>query len=47
MLYEVITQHQDKLAGKQPLLIGIAKGESRKPGLETLILGGTHEELLV
>ena len=42
---EIVAGHLDKLSGKRPLLIGIAKGESRKPGLETLILGESHEEL--
>lgn len=42
---EIISRYGEQFAGKAPMLIGIAKGESRKPGLETLIMGGSRKEL--
>ncbi|MCE2573180.1 excinuclease ABC subunit UvrC [Motilimonas eburnea] len=41
----VLEQLSDNFSVKMPILIGIAKGVTRKPGLETLIMGQSHEEL--
>lgn len=38
---EIFSQHKDI---EHPIIIGVAKGEGRKAGLETLIIGYTHEE---
>ncbi|MFM4823946.1 excinuclease ABC subunit UvrC [Aeromonas bivalvium] len=42
---EILARQLEFLGGKHPLLVGIAKGVTRKAGLETLILGESHEEM--
>jgi len=41
----IISSLEHNFCGKYPLLIGIAKGVTRKAGLETLILAQSHEIL--
>ncbi|MDO6525797.1 excinuclease ABC subunit UvrC [Motilimonas sp. 1_MG-2023] len=41
----VLADFSENFTEKMPLLIGIAKGVTRKAGLESLIMGQTHEEL--
>jgi len=44
---QVLADCNDCLQGKMPLLVGVAKGVTRKPGMETLIIGHTREELFL
>ena len=41
----VLTQYADNFVVKRPLIIGIAKGVTRKAGLETLILSGALDNV--
>ncbi|WP_028865230.1 excinuclease ABC subunit UvrC [Psychromonas aquimarina] len=41
----IVSSLEHNFSGKYPLLIGIAKGVTRKAGLETLILAESHEIL--
>ncbi len=44
-LNQAIQFFSDWHLAKKPLLLGVAKGTSRKPGLETLILAGADKEM--
>ncbi len=44
---QVLAKYADNFTEKKPLVIGIAKGVTRKPGLETLILGGSYQEFFL
>lgn len=44
-LSQAETFFEDWPHDKKPMLLGVAKGTTRKPGLETLFLAGSHEVL--
>lgn len=42
---EVLTQSFAHAKRPMPMMVAVAKGEKRKPGLETLIIGFSHEKI--
>ncbi len=44
---QIVAKYSANFGEVLPLMVGIAKGVTRKPGLETLILGETYEEVLL